>query len=93
MRWRFIFAAVFDIRGKRVPVVLRDVGDVRKPILQVRNGPVRKLRRNHAEVPGDGLEQALDPFLQFNMERSRRRHDHHLAILQFISLAGFGAFG
>jgi hypothetical protein len=38
------------------------------------------------------LEQALDPFLQLNMERPRKRHDHHLAVVQFIPLAGFGAF-
>jgi hypothetical protein len=70
---------------------LRDIGNVREPELQVDHRAVREFRRNHSVVTGMGFEQTLDRLLQLDVNQPCRRHDDHLAILEFVSLRSFGA--
>jgi hypothetical protein len=60
--------------------------------LQVGNRAIRKLSRHDSAIAGGGFKQALDPLLQFDMERAGRRHCYDLAIVQFMPCGGFGVF-
>jgi hypothetical protein len=59
---------------------LGNVSDIRIPILQVRNRPLRKLGGHDSVIAGNVLKHAFDALLQLDVERPGEEHHHNLTV-------------